>query len=82
MAEVVNYKAIFTLEAQVWWHTSQFRICSGEVALIQDLSSASTSPVIIITPPVFYAHFSAAGAVGHVEAVVWRESVLSPPQEV
>lgn len=29
MAEVVNYKVTFTLEAQVWWHTSQFRICSG-----------------------------------------------------
>jgi len=29
MAEVVNYKVIFTLEAQVWWHTSQFKICSG-----------------------------------------------------
>jgi len=53
-----------------------------EMALIQDLSSASTSPVNIITPPVFYAHLSAAGTVGPLEAAVRRNSVLSPPQEV
>jgi len=53
-----------------------------EVALIRDLSSASTSHVNIITPPVLYAHLSAAGTVGPLEAAVQRDSVLSPPQEV
>jgi len=53
-----------------------------EVALIQVLSSASTLPVNIITPPVFCTHLSTAGTVGPLEAAVQRGSVSSPPQEV